>query len=146
MLAAVLTVLAAAPVQHLAAPGITTVDGKAEEATFYTEHLAQALGRRGVTVMTPKQLAAVIGLERQKELAGCSDTGCMVELANGLGVDGLLLGEVGRFGERYQVNLKVVAAADAKLLASWSGRGPRRGAGASRRSPRRSGTGRRVRG
>ena len=115
-------VTAAAQVRHLAAPGITTVDVPVEAASFYTEHLAQALARHGLLVMTPKQLEAVLGLERQKQLLGCAESSCMVELANALGVDGLLLGEIGRFGERYQINLKIVSAIEGLNLGRGGGR------------------------
>lgn len=117
-------VLAASPVPQakLAAPGISIVNMKPELSVFLTEHLAQAMSDNKVDVVTPKQIETILGLERQKELAGCSETGCAVELANALGVDALLIGEIGKLGEAIQVNLKVISPVNTKQLAAWSTR------------------------
>ncbi len=50
----------------------------------------------------------------------------MAELANALGVDGVLVGDIGHFGEVYQIDLKVLAASGNGELAAY-----RRGRAAS---------------
>jgi hypothetical protein len=122
----VVLVLAASPAPvKLAAPGLTPLNLTAQAATFYSDHLAQQLTELGLRVVTPSELAAVLGLERQKALMGCSADGadsCMAELANAMGVDGIITGSLGKVGEVYQVNIKVVAASSAEPLATHSGR------------------------
>ncbi len=122
-LAALLAVLAlGVPPQKLAAPGLTGLDVPPDALAFYNEHLSLGLTRRGLEVRTAKQIEAVVGLERQRELLGCSDASCMAEIASALGVDAMVIGEIGKFGEEYQVHIKVVSSADARLLASYSKR------------------------
>src|SRR5947209_7942042 len=96
----------------------------ADVAAFYSEHLAQQLTLQGLQVVSPSEIATLLGIERQKSLLGCSDNAnsCMVELANALGVDGVVTGSLGKFGKSYQVNIKVLSAKDATSLAALSTR------------------------
>lgn len=120
----VVLILAAGPEPvKVAAPGLSIVNLKPELREFLTEHLAQELSKHGVQVVTPKQIETILGLERQKELLGCAEgNSCAVELANALGVDALLTGEIGKLGEQIQVNLKVISPVNTKQLAAWTGR------------------------
>ncbi|MGQ0508557.1 MAG: FlgO family outer membrane protein [Myxococcaceae bacterium] len=108
----------------LAATGFQFVNISKELATFCSEHFAQQLTLEGIRVTTPNEISTMLGFERQKELMGCSDksSSCLAELANALGVDGLVTGTVGKFGKSYQVNIKVLNAADARPLAAHSAR------------------------
>jgi hypothetical protein len=67
-------------------------------------------------------MAAILGLERQKQLLGCTDasSSCMAELASALGVDAILAGELAKLGSTYQLDLKVLSAKDGARLAGWS--------------------------
>lgn len=109
---------------RIAAVGLSALNVPTRVADFYTEHLAQQMVGWGVRVTTPKEISVLIGFERQKQLLGCDEenTSCLAELGNALGVDGLLLGDVARFGDAFQVNVKVMAPADAHLLASYGER------------------------
>lgn len=110
------------PPPKLASPGLTGVQITPELANFYSNHLAQRLSIEGLSVMTSGEIASLLGLERQKQLAGCSEEGsCMIELANALGVDGLITGSIGKFGGLIQINLKVIASSDGRKLAIHSG-------------------------
>jgi len=108
----------------LAIPGFQLVDLDEKHGPFLENSLAQQLVRQGLQVTTSTQLQAMLGVERQKQLLGCSEDGsCMVELANALGVDGLLLGTIARLADgSVQVNVRVIAASTAKLLAQWTAR------------------------
>ncbi len=108
----------------LAAPGLKSVQISPDLATFYSDHLAQQLLQNGVRVITASEIQAALGLERQRQLLSCSDqeSSCMSELANALGVDGLITGSLGKFGTSYQVNLKILSASDLSPLASFSSR------------------------
>ena len=108
----------AAPVQkkdnylRLAAPAFSGVNVDEKVASFFSEHFAGALVRRGVLVLTPSEINAMIGLERSKQLAGCAEdaSSCVAELSNALGVDGLVVGTVAKFGSTLQTNIKVFAS------------------------------------
>jgi len=97
---------------RLAAPAFSGVNVDAKVATFFSEHFAGALVRQGVFVLTQGEINAMIGLERSKQLAGCTEeaTSCVAELSNALGVDGLVVGTVAKFGNTLQANIKVFAA------------------------------------
>ena len=118
--------LAAAPATELryAAPGFDAVNVDEKLVAFLADHLAQRLQEGGLQVLTASDMGAVLGLERQKELLGCSDasTSCVTELANALGADGLIVGSVARLDDLYQLNVKVISATDARAIATWSGR------------------------
>lgn len=112
-------ILAGAPVK-VAAPGMLTVNVSPELQSFVNEHLAQELSFEGLAVTTSAQVAATLGLERQKQLLGCADSSCLTELAGALGVDVLLTGSLARLGERLQLDAKLVSATDASTLAVFS--------------------------
>ncbi|MBK7862883.1 MAG: hypothetical protein IPJ65_30595 [Archangiaceae bacterium] len=116
-----LCVVAAAPVK-VAAPGLNAVNLDPKVVEFYGEHLAQQLGFAGVGVVTQREMAQVLGLERQKQLLGCGEDTCVAELAGALGVDGILSGNVAKIAGTFQVNLKVLSASDGRSLASFSAR------------------------
>ena len=123
----VAVLLAAAPPAtiKLASPGLSGVNVTPELQTFVTDHLNQQLVVAGVSVLSSSGVAAVLGLERQKQLLGCdAATNCIAEFANALGVDGLLLGNVGKFGAAFQLDVRVAAATDAHNLATVSIRVP----------------------
>lgn len=107
----------------LASPGLTGVQINKEVALFYSDHLAQQLALRGLSVMTATEINSMLGLERQKQLMGCSSesSSCTAELADALGVDGIVTGSIGRFDRMFQIDVKVVAAADGRKLALYSG-------------------------
>jgi hypothetical protein len=109
-------------VTRLAAPGLTSVQLDDKVAAFYTDHLVQQMGQNGVQISTPKEIAAVIGLERQRQVMGCAEDSCMAEIAAAMGVDGLVTGSVGKFGGTFQVNLKVISARSGSTIASFTGR------------------------
>lgn len=112
--------LGAAPT--LASPDFTTLNVSEATARFCNEHLANQLETRGVRVTTARQIAALLGLDRQKQLAGCADDGtsCMAELAAALGAEGVLLGDLGKVGSKFQVNLRVARSSGGAVVATWS--------------------------
>lgn len=86
-----------------------------------TDDLAQQLTRRGVKVMSPSDIRALIGVERQKQLLGCDDdtSSCLAELGDALGADGVVTGNLGKFGDSFQLNVKIVAH-DGNVLTTYS--------------------------
>lgn len=118
------SLLTANPVLRIAAPPLSGLEVSEKTAAFHTEHLAQQLAAAGAKVVTPREIAAVLGLERQRQLLGCNEGegSCVVELAGALGVDAILVGDVAKVGTRYQVNLKLISATNAERVATWSAR------------------------
>jgi hypothetical protein len=117
---------APAPAARLAAPGLSAVNIDAAEIAFLSDHLAQQVQQAAhgsLEVMTSSALATLLGMERQRQLLGCAgeSASCSAELAGALGVEGILTGSIGRFGETLQVNLKVVAARDGGSMALFTG-------------------------
>ncbi len=109
-----------AKVVRLASPGLQLVRIAPDLGAFYTDHFAQRLATKQLRVVTSSEIQAVLGLERQKQLLGCSDnsTSCLAEITNALGADGLITGSLARVGDDFQVNLKVVSSGDGRTLSS----------------------------
>ncbi|MFO0594916.1 MAG: hypothetical protein U0228_06420 [Myxococcaceae bacterium] len=115
--ASLLFLIAAAPGSDefkLGMSRFNVVGQPAEKAQLFSEHLATRLLERGVRVATPKDLEAVMGFERQKELLGCKDEACLLELAGAIGVKELITGEVAKLDDGYQVVVKVLVAQNGK--------------------------------
>lgn len=113
--------LAAAPFS-MALPDLNAVKLAPGEGALYSQLLSAKLQKRGVKVITTRDFSAVMGLERQKQLLGnevCSDS-CVTELAAAMGVDAILVGDVGKPGNAYALSFKVLAARDASVLALFS--------------------------
>lgn len=103
---------------RIAAPGLSGVNLDEAIVEFFSEHFAQQMALRGVSVVTAAEIATLIGLERQRQLVGCSDDSgaCLTEIADALGVEALITGSIARFGGTLQANLKVIRASDARPL------------------------------
>jgi len=111
-----------APIK-LAAPQLSALNLDARAATFYNEHVAAALSSQGFRVTTAKEIEELVGLERRRQLAGCDESACLSELANALGVDAVISGEIGKLsGGKYQLLLKINSARDGRQLSSYGAR------------------------
>ncbi len=114
--------------QKLAAPGLTTADVDPARAQLINDFFADKLREAGqgtVTVLTQSEVSAVLGLERQKQLLGCSDdsASCLLEISGALGVDGIVMGNLAKFGGAYAITLKIVKASDGAIVSSASSSG-----------------------
>jgi hypothetical protein len=87
---------------------LTALGGVGKEAAqLDTEALAGELRRRpGVSVLTDADTAALLGVEKRKQvLTGCSDAGCLAELGGALGADRVIHGTIGKAGKSLLVSL-----------------------------------------
>lgn len=102
--------------------GLKGVNVDATEATFMSDFLAQQVRAPGqLEVVTQTELVALLGLERQKQLLGCADSGasCLAELSGALGVDAVISGSAAKLGDAYAMTVSLVQT-NGKVLGSWS--------------------------
>lgn len=119
-----MVLLAAAPGPKAASMGFRAIGVDAQKVDFFAARFALELqGATGMPVVTPEEMSAVIGLERQRALLGCpeAESSCLAELAGGLGADVLVLGTIARVGESWALTVKLVNAKDGKVLSARSG-------------------------
>lgn len=128
-LAAVVVVVSAATPFKAGSVGVSVTGLPPERSEFYSEFVAQQMQSAGLSVVTQKQIGALLGMERQKQLLGCSDgSSCVAELAGALGVDGVLQGEAAKLESGgFQVTLKVLWSRDGRPLTNFTGRAPDEG-------------------
>jgi hypothetical protein len=113
-------VLTAAPIR-LAAPGLALVNVDEKLGSFFNEHIALQLKLARIEVVTQREMQSLLGMERQKQLLGCQEgSSCMAEIANALGTDGMLMGDIAKVGTRYQLNLKIISATNSNTLAVFA--------------------------
>ncbi len=97
---------------NLAAPGLQCAGVVPVVCDAFLENFVANLTNRGVKVVTKNDMSEVLGVERQKQLLGCSagDSSCLAELAGALGVGSLLSGTVAKTESGYVSTLKVIDA------------------------------------
>ena len=81
---------------------------KESVAAVVTEQLAAAIQARHYTVLSPDDLAARLGFDRQKQLMGCTDSSCLVEVGQALGVDRRVSGSIAVVGRSVVINLALI--------------------------------------
>ncbi|HVO21415.1 MAG TPA: hypothetical protein VMU15_19290 [Anaeromyxobacter sp.] len=87
-------------------------------ASALTEALAAEVRRRsGAEVITRREIDAVLSLERQKAMMGCTTDACMAELGGALGVELLVNGDVARVGESLLVHFRLMEVARVRVAA-----------------------------
>jgi hypothetical protein len=100
----------------------------ADTGRLLGDALAGELRRRaGVSALTQADVAALLGVEKTRQMLGCTDAGCMAEIGGALGADRVVHGSIGRVGESLVVNLSALDPRQAAAAASVSDR--LRGAG-----------------
>lgn len=126
-LVVVLPLLAAAPApMKLASPGMSVVNVDEKVGELFSDYFARQLETEGLSVTTSQEISAILGLDRQKKLLGCTEeaTDCLAELGGALGVDGIITGTIGQVGTGFTVSIKVSDARDGSAIATYSSRQP----------------------
>jgi len=82
----------------------------------------QLLREAGLQVTSPKDMTAILGLERQKQLLGCGTDSCTAELAGALGVDAILSASIVKAGSGYTASLRAISATNGAPLSALSER------------------------
>lgn len=88
-----------------------------EVASAMTEAVVIAAARPDFyQVVSSQEVQALIGVERQRQLLGCSDDSCMSEIGSALGARYLLRGSIGKLGASYQLALQLVDTEKAETV------------------------------
>jgi hypothetical protein len=121
----VIALLAASPVK-IAATGFQVTGGiESQRADVWLERFAEVMRRDGrISISTSNDIAQLLGVERQKQLLGCSIDGssCIAELADALGAAGVLVGTFTKSGDSYLVVVRVLRQPGGDIWWSASGR------------------------
>ena len=90
---------------------------------LFSDALVVELRKRpGLSVMSDSDIVAILGLERQRQVLGCTDSSCLAEIGGALGVDRLITGSVGRVGGSLIVNVTSLDPGKAQAVNSVSER------------------------
>jgi TolB-like protein len=96
---------------------ITT--GQAEHARLLTQIITGELSRDGsLDVVSSSQIRDMLGFEKQKQLLGCNEGSCLAEIGGALGVDYLLVGQLGKIGSRFRLDLSLIDQKKARTAAT----------------------------
>jgi len=94
-----------------------------ETAQLLGDALAGEMRKRaGISVLTQSDIAALLGVEKTRQMLGCGEAGCMAEIGGALGADRVVHGSLGRVGSSLIVNLSALDARKASAAASVSER------------------------
>lgn len=87
-------------------------------AESINEQVLTDLGREErLDVLGTSDVQAVLGLERQKQLLGCSDSSnCLVEISGALGAPWLVSGSLAKLGKAMRIDLKLIRTRDGKVV------------------------------
>lgn len=89
-----------------------------EMAGYAEDRLANRLGERGFKVTTSADIQALLGMERQRQLLGCTDESmCSTEIGAALGVPLLVVGRVSKIEERFDLDVRVIRQRDGVVVA-----------------------------
>lgn len=120
-----LTLLVALTLSASERPRLVVQDFVAKDAAdaavvqAITSRVARELVRRGVhDVVTSEDVRTILGLERQRQLLGCSEesSSCVLELAGALGAAFLTTGTLTHVGSALQLSLQTVDGASGRAV------------------------------
>lgn len=88
-----------------------------EKVDVIADIIAELISRLGdVRVVSKADIQSMLNLEKQKRLAGCDDKECFAEVASALGMPWMVTGNIGRFGESFIINLKLIDVRNANVV------------------------------
>lgn len=102
-------------VMDLQVPGVDPA-----EALAVQESLTSTVARSGYfKVLSANEIRAMLGVERQRQLLGCSDasSSCEAELANALGSRFVLSGSLTKLGDALQLSLQLLDTQKGQVVA-----------------------------
>ncbi len=93
-------------------------------ARFVTVAVMTELSRTGrFDVIGSSDIQALLGLERQKQLLGCTndESSCLAELSGALGAEYLVTGSLGKVGKQTRLDLTLLQTKGSRVLARDGG-------------------------
>lgn len=89
-----------------------------EAAVALGEAMTQELSRRKFfEVISSSDIRTLLGVERQRQLAGCGDSSCTAELSGALGARFILQSSLTRLGDSLQLSIQMLDSAKAQTVA-----------------------------
>ncbi|HET6347270.1 MAG TPA: PEGA domain-containing protein [Myxococcota bacterium] len=89
-----------------------------DAARNLTQLLAVELKKvEGTTVVSRDDINAMLQMQQQKDTLGCDSVACLAEIGGALGVDNLIVGDVGKVAERFVVTLRLLDVRKSRALA-----------------------------
>ena len=70
----------------------------------------------GTTVVSRDDINAMLQMQTQKDQLGCDSVACLAEIGGALGVDNLIVGDVGKVANRYIVTLRMLDVRNSRAL------------------------------
>lgn len=118
----VLAVVLSAAAPHrtkVAVLDLRAAAGQQEKVPLLTPVIVAELAKHPeLQVISSQEIASALGLARQRQLLGCAEDSCLAEIGGALGVDYLVSSSLGRIGTRYRLDLRLVRASNAGIVAS----------------------------
>jgi hypothetical protein len=97
------------------------VDGPT--ADLFTDALVGELRKsQDYQIVSPSDLTALFGYDKQKQLLGCSDASCIAEIGGAIGAERLISGSIGRLGNSLQVYITNTDVKTARAIVTVSER------------------------
>lgn len=97
--------------QEKSAVAIMDITGTIDPALLptLTEILTVEVDALGMyKVIAGRDIQAMLGFEKQKDVLGCTDSACLAEIGGALGVDRIVQGHIGSVGSTFVVNIKLI--------------------------------------
>lgn len=115
---AVALAVLAADKPKLAVLDVQAVGVEEADARAISEAMTQELDRRGFfEIITASDIRTLLGVERQKQLLGCSDSSCTTELSGAIGARFVLQSTVTRLGTSTQLSIQMLDTSKAQSVA-----------------------------
>lgn len=114
---AVWMTLAAGPVKvALTAPSVVGLEPVLVDVVS-DRFASQLAADPRLRITTARDMAQVLGLERQRQLLGCSESGCLAEIGAALGVDLLLSMSLAKTEKSVSISIRVLRTSDGVAVA-----------------------------
>ena len=99
---------------------VPVTGSEAADAKLLTAVMVSETSKAGdFDVISSADIQGILSLERQRQLLGCSEgSSCLAEIGGALGVDYVINGQLGKLGNRYRLDLRLLDATRAHVVAT----------------------------
>jgi TolB-like protein len=111
------------PVPLIAVMPLDTQGVSRQEAALIGDAVAsRLLASKTCNVMERSQMDQILREQAFQQSGACDNSGCAVEIGKVLSVDRILVGSIGRIGDAWALNLRLVRVETGEVLKSASGK------------------------